>query len=334
MPQPLQIQNEEGWTLLPNGKVLTVDTYTLSYDPLGYYGRARNGYPNVPFPASPTNTEVYDPITGMWSSAGSSIVRLNDEPTREVGPAILMADGRVWATGSTGNTALYNYLSNTWTAGPSFPMINGLQVSPSDNSASLLTNENVLIGSAFYDPVNIVSSPLMFYEFDGVNLIPQPSVPNASRIVISNLLVLPNGQILMDDGGTSTDMQLYTPSNRYKKGAKPAYAPIILSAPTSVIPGKSYSLKGKNLNGVSQGTNQGDDYQAATNFPLVRITNLATGHVFYSRTHDFDSMAVASTLPSNTKFDVPANQELGASKLEVVTNGIPSDPINITVKAH
>jgi hypothetical protein len=30
----------------------------------------------------------------------------------------------------------------------------------------------------------------------------------------------------------------------------------------------------------------GDDSQAAANYPLVRITNDRTGHVFYSRTHD------------------------------------------------
>jgi hypothetical protein len=30
----------------------------------------------------------------------------------------------------------------------------------------------------------------------------------------------------------------------------------------------------------------GDDPQAAANYPLVRITNNRTGHVFYSRTHD------------------------------------------------
>jgi hypothetical protein len=30
----------------------------------------------------------------------------------------------------------------------------------------------------------------------------------------------------------------------------------------------------------------GDDPQAAANYPLVRIANNRTGHVFYSRTHD------------------------------------------------
>jgi hypothetical protein len=63
----------------------------------------------------------------------------------------------------------------------------------------------------------------------------------------------------------------------------------------------------------------------------VRITNVATGHVFYSRTHDHTSMAVASSDEVATFFDVPANEEAGASTLEVVANGIASQPVNVSV---
>src|ERR1700724_463014 len=49
--------DEEGWTLLPSGKVLTVDTNN---------------------PADLTHSEIYDPATGAWSSAGSTIVKLPD----------------------------------------------------------------------------------------------------------------------------------------------------------------------------------------------------------------------------------------------------------------
>ena len=77
---------------------------------------------------------------------------------------------------------------------------------------------------------------------------------------------------------------------------------------------------------------EGDDWQAATNYPLLRITNRLTHHVFYSRTHDFSSMAVANSHPVTALFDVPANQEQGASLLEVVTNGVASEPIEVLVK--
>jgi len=55
------INDEEGWTLLPSGKVLTVDAF--------------NG----------TNSEIFDPATGVWSSAGSTIVSLVDPGSAEIG---------------------------------------------------------------------------------------------------------------------------------------------------------------------------------------------------------------------------------------------------------
>jgi hypothetical protein len=53
--------------------------------------------------------------------------------------------------------------------------------------------------------------------------------------------------------------------------------------------------------------------------------------VFYSRTHDHSSMAVASSNLVSTHFDVPATEERGPSQLVVVANGIPSAAIAVTV---
>ena len=52
--------DEEGWNLLPNGKLLTVDAYVFQYNPTGM------------------NSELYDPSTQTWSSAGSTVVQLWD----------------------------------------------------------------------------------------------------------------------------------------------------------------------------------------------------------------------------------------------------------------
>jgi hypothetical protein len=110
------------------------------------------------------------------------------------------------------------------------------------------------------------------------------------------------------------------------------WAPVILWGPHVVHPGASYQLSGIRFNGMSQASMFGDEGQSATNYPLVRITNLSTHHVFYSRTYDHSSMAVASDDEVSTHFDVPARQELGLSKLEVVANGIASEPLMVVVK--
>ena len=77
----------------------------------------------------------------------------------------------------------------------------------------------------------------------------------------------------------------------------------------------------------------GDDQQAATNYPLVRLVNQASGHVFYTRTHNPSTMAVATgSKKVSTKFDVPANAETGLSQLFVVANGIPSSGYFVNVQ--
>ena len=290
--------NEEGWTLLPNKQVLTVDT--------------RNG----------TNSEVYVPASGVWQSAGSTVVPL--AAGAEVGPAVLRPDKTVFATGATGHSAIYDTGARTWRVGPDFPLSQqGQQLNIDDGPAALLPSGNVLC-----DASPNGGAPSYFFEFDGTNLNSVPGPPHApiDGSFQSRMLVLPTGQILFGDG--STDVEIYTASGTYN----PHWAPRIRSAPRAVSPGGSYTISGYYFNGFSQGASYGDNAQSATNYPLVRITNLATGHVFYSRTHDHSSMAVAFGGVVSTRFDVSATQELGASTLVVVANGIPSASMIIDVE--
>jgi hypothetical protein len=71
----------------------------------------------------------------------------------------------------------------------------------------------------------------------------------------------------------------------------------------------------------------------ATNFPLVRLANDATGHVFYARTHGHSTMGVATgTATVSTSFDVPTSMETGPSHLVVVADGIESQPVAVAVQ--
>jgi hypothetical protein len=319
--------DEEGWNLLPNNEVLTVDAYV----------------PIPPFPYIPTgkNSEIYSPQTGEWRSAGSTIVQLWDsaiacggeaDATFEVGPAVLRPDGTVFYMGSdtcpssttpsgfaSGHTAIYNSFDGRWTPGPDFP--GGINIA--DGPASLEPNGKVIMMASpgYGDP------PSTFLEWDGRNLYDIPPAPNASidGSYYGNFLMLPTGQILFSD---FYFVSVYNPEGTYD----PAWAPVVVLYPTSIQPRGSYEIFGIRFNGMSQGAFYGDDVQAATNYPLVRITNLQTGHVFYSRTHDHSSMAVASNDLVSTHFDVPAHQEPGFSKLEVVANGIPSFPVFVYIQ--
>ena len=219
-----------------------------------------------------------------------------------------------------------------WSAGPTLPISpQGYQYTAQDAPGALLPDGNVLFAvSGGYEPPEDYSyPPVAFFEFDGKNLIPEPTLPNASNYMSGSisLLLLPTGQVLATN--YTNDVEIYTPAS-LKHSA--SWAPIITGAPSSVRPGQTYILGGIRMNGMSQASMFGDEGQNATNYPLVRITNVKTKHVFYSRTHDHSSMAVASNYISSTSFDVPPTQELGKSKLQVVANGIASTAVIIDVE--
>ncbi|MGA7824974.1 MAG: kelch repeat-containing protein [Steroidobacteraceae bacterium] len=326
--------DEEGWNLLPDGEVLTVDAYV----PIA-------GFPYLP---TGTNSELYNPATGRWHSAGSTIVQLWDSgltcgelsaapptPTFELGPGVLRADGTVLYAGSntcpteSGNTAIYDAYSSVWRPGPVFPEVDGVKdLNIADGPASWEPNDKVLMmASPEYG-----NPPSFFFEWDGRRLKQVPGPPNApvDGSYYGNMLVLPSGQILFTD--FSGDIELYNPTIAPEdREFQRRIAPVIVNAPQVLSRGGSYEIYGVGFNGVTQGASYGDDVQAATNFPLVRITNLKTSHVFYSRTHDHSSMAVASDRVVSTHFDVPAAQERGPSLLQVVANGVASSPVFVFV---
>lgn len=295
------VNDEEGWTLLPSGELLTVDANSAN-----------------------TNSELYNPANGSWSSAGSTIVQLTDLGSHELGPAVLRPDGTVLYVGATGHNAVFNSVTSTWSAAPDFPKVGGKQLDIADGPAALLPNGNVLLMTS----PGVFNADVHFFEWNGTSFTEVAKTPNSpsDTSYYGRMLVLPTGEILLTDG--SSDVELYTSTG----GPNPAWAPAITKVPKTLTHGKSSTLKGTQLNGLSQGAAYGDDAQSASNYPLVRISNNATGHVFYARTYNHSSMGVATgSLIVTTHFAVPAGIELGASQLEVVANGIASNPVSVTI---
>ena len=95
--------SEETWTLLRDGSVLTVECN----------------------PTYPKASQRYIPLTGTWTDAGSTQVDLVAHSfSTEIGPALLLEDGRVVAFGGTGHTALFALNhggTGVWSAGPDLP---------------------------------------------------------------------------------------------------------------------------------------------------------------------------------------------------------------------
>jgi hypothetical protein len=289
--------SEEGWTLLPKGNVLETNV------------------------SDPPYAQYYNPAANMWESAGQLPVNLINES--EIGPQTLRPNNTVFVAGANGDTAIYNVSSGAWTQGPTFPIVASQQLEVADGPSSLLTDGSVMIpASPIYNP------PSYFYIFNGKKLTSITAPPDAPNDASYNirLLMLPTGQVLEDDG--SSDIEIYTTGRKVDT----RYAPQISSVPSTLTHGMTYKISGRLFNGMSQANMYGDDVQQATNYPLVRITNNTTDHVFYARTHDHSFMGVRSMKKVSTMFDVPSTIETGASSLVVVTNGIPSSPVSVTIQ--
>ncbi len=310
--------DEEGWVLLPNGQVLTVDLWNQN-----------DG-------ETASTSMLYNPGTNSWSASGAIPVSLAWSACHEIGPMVLRPGGTVTAIGGNGQLATYDSSSGTWSAGP---LIGGV-LGSADGPAALLPDGNVFFQVAQTLPGDCVGDNSEFFEWDGTTLteVPgPPDEPDDAPSVEGRMLVLPTGQILYDDtyyaNNKDQDKNLffYNPSGTYQA----AWQPTITSVSSTLIAGSTGDvLRGTQLNGLSQGAMYGDDEQMASNFPLVRIKNDETGHVFYCRTHNFSTMAVATgSQVVSTQFDIPANIDVGPSTLVVVANGIPSAPASVAVNA-
>jgi hypothetical protein len=310
--------DEEGWTLEPSGQLLTVDTWL-----------------------TPT-TELFTPTSLSWSSAGNTVGSPVDSPEVEIGPQVEMPGGNTFVVGAGTSseiapeactahkpaaTALYDYAQGRWVKGPSIPTIEGEQYDSADGPGSVLPDGNVL----FDVSPCVYSAPLAFdlYNAASNSITPVADVPNAANdsTYYTRMLALPNGQVLFNDG--SNQMELYTAGGT----PNPEWAPSIYSlSSTTIKPGKTASLSGAQLAGLDQGAAYGDDVQDNTNFPLVRVTNSQTGVVTYARTSNWSSVSVAPGAASSTNFIVPKGTPAGESTLEVVANGIASQPVEVTIR--
>jgi hypothetical protein len=312
--------DEEGWTLEPNGQLLTLDAWI------------------------PAATQLFQPDTGTWSFAGNTDPNgdpVDPFPVVELGPQVEMPGGNTLVVGGGASTqeaptacttdaptenALYTYKTGTWSAAPEIPAIGGEEYDSTDGPGSVLPDGNVL----FDVSACVYNTPTHFFLYNAsANTITQiPDVPNAPNdsSYYTKMLALPNGQVLFNDG--SSDMEVYTAGGT----PNPSWAPSIASLnSTTLTAGGTYTLTGRQLAGLDQGAAYGDDVQDNTNFPLVRITNSATGVVTYARTSNWSSVSVAPGTRSSTQFTIPAGTPTGKSTLVVVANGIASSPTTVTI---
>jgi len=357
---------EEGFTLLPDGSVLTVNLTDHAADP-----NAQRFLPNADLSLSQWVGAGKTPVDLQATDSNGSQNIVFDHgkrvyhPPGEIGPAILRPDGTVFATGAActikgpstdpdacvvyhpvGHTAIYNpaNLASPWTAGPDFPNGEGA----GDTYASLLPNGNVLVQpnppGVSEDSIDRVNARYARVRAGAVRPsaeAPQQPCPPTELYHMyefdgTKLIHKPQGtfcgepsMLLLPTGQVMLGGQyVYTTSGAYQSG----WRPTITKFTQSIAAGGNYQIWGTQFNGLSQANSYGDEFQVSTNYPLVRITNNATSHVKYASAYSPSTMGVATgSAIVSTWFEAPTDIETGDSTLEVVANGIPSLSVNVTV---
>jgi Abnormal spindle-like microcephaly-assoc'd, ASPM-SPD-2-Hydin/Kelch motif len=340
-PTKFNASDEESWVLLPDGTVLTV---TIT---------------------SPPFADKYVPETDTWVRASAppqplALLSLPDTTVHppvninigEIGPALLLPDGQAFFVGATGHSALYTpppagspSLPGSWatahdlpsdTSGKNFNAPNGnLQTAIDAPSVLLPGGKVLLVGGNTVREVDggqteFWSNPSTVFLYDPAanTLAALSSQPPSNGVDCwqARFLLLPTGQVLMTTQQSQT-ICILTDTGIIGTPL-PAWKPVITDFTAVMTLGHHYKISGTQINGLSQANAYGDDAQMATNYPIARFSSGA--NVFYFRTFDFSTLAVATgPAVESTLVEISSTATPGVYSLQVIANGIASDPVTV-----
>jgi hypothetical protein len=289
-----------------------------------------------------TNSNRYFPKTNTWAADATVPVNLYDTYGEEAGAAFMLPNGKAIFFGATQHNAIYtpsgNTTNGTWVAAPDFPTIGSTPVGMVDAAAAMMVNGHIIcavspIGTGHNDEFR---TPTYFVEYDYVaNAFTQvtATIPGFGADSIAGLcsfqtifLDLPDGNVLFSFNQTNLSQLywVYTPGSAAIAAGKPTI--------NSIIPGgcPSYKLTGKLFNGITEGAAYGDDWQMASNYPIVRLSNGT--NVYYAKTALWNRIGAVQTdsLEDTVTFTPPSNLPAGTYSLVVVANGNASNPVLFT----
>jgi hypothetical protein len=274
-----------------------------------------------------TASERYIPAQNKWVVDATVPVSLYDPYGEEAGAGFLLPDGRVFFLGSPGTSAFYTPSGTaspgTWAAGPNIPNSQGTP----DAAAAMMVNGKILCAvSPVPTSANHFPSPTSFYIFDSrVDSFTRIHAPEGGLTTnissyVTNMVDLPDGSVLYSEQG-GTQYYVFKPTGKQIEVGKPAVKKKIIKNGDG-----SYTMTGFRFNGISEGAAYGDDWQMATNYPIVRLT--AGTRVYYARTFNWNHTGVQTgTLADTAEFTLPSGLPKGTYSLEVIANGISSNPI-------
>ena len=299
--------DEETWTKLPDGSV-------LSYNIFGSAGSAQRYYPS-------TNT---------WVASGSVGVGNNLETSggKELGPGLMLPDGRLLQIGGNQHNAIYtpganSSLPGSWAMIGDTPNVAGATAGGNDAPGAILPNGIVLYAAG--DISTSFNPPTQLFEYDyTTNTITAAPTLNGPSLTgnafTTRMLMLPTGQILFNNHG-SNRLYLYSPIG----GPQNSWRPVITNIQNTT--GTTYTLTGTQLNGMSAGASYGDDAEMDTNYPIVRVSDGVTTK--YARTTNWSTTGVQTgSLVETVTFVLPAGINQNNFTVTEIGSGIASNTVS------
>jgi hypothetical protein len=117
----------------------------------------------------------------------------------------------------------------------------------------------------------------------------------------------------------------------YSEGvaADSTQAPIIDSIPSTMGQGQAYRITGRQLHGLHIGSTQQDDAGLINNHPLVQFTQ--GGVVTYIPSYNWSNRSIQPNRSSTLDIKIPARMATGTYTVKIITNGVASSPVTVTV---
>ena len=154
-----------------------------------------------------TNSERYIPSLNKWLEDDTVPALLYDPYGSEIGPGLLLPDGRAFMIGSTSTTAYYMPSGDTsngiWEAGPIIPEEKGAP----DAGAAMMINGKILCALSPAPSLfgGIFQHPTSYYEFDYLTdsftqiIGPTGNLTVDEPCYFTGMLDLPDGTVLYSD---------------------------------------------------------------------------------------------------------------------------------------
>jgi hypothetical protein len=281
--------DEEGLTKLPDGTLLSYDVFNS----------VNTGV---------STAQRYTPSTQTWADATGTTsfpVLSSSADGYELGPQLLLQNGKVLVIGANNNTALYTLSTGNWAAGPTLPTGMGADDAP----GAELPNGQVIFAADH----PLFGTPSQIFDYNpSTNAITTLTLPtslatrlNSEPSYIDRMLVLPTGQVLFSDA--TKELWIYTPPT----GASSSVQPVVTGVANNG--GGNFTLTGTQLNGQNAGAVYGDDAEMDSNFPTVRLRS-STGTVFYCRTTNWSTTGVQTGIAVETvNFAIPSGVVSGTT---------------------